>query len=210
MELTPRTAERGPGARRLGEDAVAGAGRTAAVDRSDAGTPGGGDSRASVGGPRRRRRWLPLLVVGATLVALGVVVVRGLSDATVYFLNADEAVDQREDLGERRFRLQGTVTGDVTDRPDGISFDVTYNGVDVPVEHVGDPPQMFRPGIPVVLEGSWDEDGTSFASDRLLIRHDEEYQEKDDYDERIGEAEAEADAVDADAGGTSNDASGSP
>jgi cytochrome c-type biogenesis protein CcmE len=151
-----------------------------------------------------------LLVVGATLVVLGVVVVRGLSDATVYFLNADEAVDQRDDLGDRRFRLQGTVAGDVIEMPDGVSFEVTYNGVDVPVEHIGDPPQMFRPGIPVVLEGSWEEDGTSFASDRLLIRHDEEYQEKDDYDERIGEAEAEAHATRPEGGGTSSDASGSP
>jgi cytochrome c-type biogenesis protein CcmE len=210
MELTPRTADRGLATSRPGAGAATEQGTAAPADREDAGAPGGRDRPIVTDVPRRRRRWLPLLVVGATLVVLGVVVVRGLSDATVYFLNADEAVDQRDDLGDRRFRLQGTVAGDVTERPDGVSFEVTYNGVDVPVDHVGDPPQMFRPGIPVVLEGSWDEEGASFASDRLLIRHDEEYQEKDDYDERIGEAEAEAHATRPDGGGTASDASEGP
>lgn len=192
MELTPRTS-----ARPTRNDHAVG-GDVADDDVEQVGTgdqPGGlGASRAGEGG---RRRWLPLLIVGAMLVTLGVVVARGLSEATVYFLNADEAADQREELGERRFRLQGTVTEHVTDTSDGVSFGVVYNGVTVTVRHVGDPPQMFRPGIPVVLEGNWDDSASFFASDRLLVRHDEEYKANDEYDERIAEAEAEGAAVDA-------------
>ena len=61
---------------------------------------------------RRRSPWAygALVVV---LLALGVVVWKGLSSASLYFYNADEAVEQREDLGDKRFRLQGTVLGGV-------------------------------------------------------------------------------------------------
>ena len=46
----------------------------------------------------------------------------------------------------------------------------------------GHPPEMFRPGIPVVLEGHWHEAADVFASDRILIKHDESYESKDDYE----------------------------
>ena len=59
-----------------------------------------------------------------------------------------------DELGDQRFRLQGTVLDDVeTDRATGVTFTVTFNGVEVPVAHDGDPPELFEPGIPVVLEG---------------------------------------------------------
>jgi len=140
--------------------------------------------------PRGRRRWLPLLVLGLVVVAIGVFVSKGLSEATLYFRNADEAVAQRDDLGTRRFRLQGTVVGEPVNDGDTVEFEVAYNGVAVDVRHVGDPPQLFRPGIPVVLEGAWDAQDAVFDSDRIMVKHDESYESKDDYDERVREAEA--------------------
>jgi cytochrome c-type biogenesis protein CcmE len=118
-----------------------------------------------------------------------VVVMKGLSDATVYFRNADEAVAEREELGDQRFRLQGSVVGEGVETDEGVTFDVEYNDVSVAVHHVGDPPELFRPGVPVVLEGHWDESGEFFASDRMMVKHDAEYEEREDYDERITEAE---------------------
>lgn len=191
MELTPRTSA-GP---TRDNPAFSGDVADGDVEQPAAAGDQPGPLGASRAGGARRRRWLPLLIVGATLVTLGVVVARGLSEATVYFLNADEAADQREELGERQFRLQGTVTEQVTETSDGVSFEVIYNGVTVAVRHVGDPPQMFRPGIPVVLEGHWDDSASFFASDRLLVRHDEEYKANDEYDERIAEAEGAADGA---------------
>jgi cytochrome c-type biogenesis protein CcmE len=141
------------------------------------------------GGGRRRGRWVPLVVLGVVLVALGVVVFKGLSDATLYFRNADEAVAQRESLGTDRFRLQGTVTGDPTETDGVVSFAVAFNGASVDVRHVGSPPELFRPGIPVVLEGHWDESGDVFDSDRIMIRHDASYESEDDYRQRMREAE---------------------
>jgi len=43
----------------------------------------------------------------------------------------------------------------------------------VPVVHTGDQPQLFKDSTPVVLEGRWD--GDHFASDRIMIKHSEDY-----------------------------------
>ena len=167
MELTPRTLDDIPS-----ED-------------EEGGSPATGPRR-----PRTRRRWLPLAVIGVLVLAMGFLVYKGLSDATVYFRNADEAVAQRDQLGTKRFRLQGTVVDDAVETADGVNFDVTFNGVNVAVHHVGDPPQLFQPGIPVVLEGRWAPNGGDFfASDRMLIKHSADYESKDDYQKRVREAE---------------------
>ena len=132
--------------------------------------------------PARRRwsarRWAGAAVLVAVVVIGGFVVVRALDNATLFFRNADEAVSQRDELGTSRFRLQGLVVpGSVEAYPGGVAFAVAYNGVEVPVEHTGDPVELFDDGIPVVLEGSWS--GTSagavYVSDRMLVKHDENY-----------------------------------
>jgi cytochrome c-type biogenesis protein CcmE len=138
---------------------------------------------------RRRRRWLPLAVLGVVVLGLGLLVYKGLSDATLYFRNADEAVDQHDELGSKRFRLQGTVVGEPVTDGDLVSFAVAYNGVEVQVAHTGTPPDMFKPGIPVVLEGHWRDGAQVFDSDRMLIKHDASYESKDDYQERLDDAE---------------------
>lgn len=170
MELTPRT-----------------------FDDTNTGTDGEGGAvatRRRSGGPgSRRRRWVPLAVLGVVAVALGFLVFKGLSDATLYFRNADEAVAQRESLGTKRFRLQGTVSGDPTETDGVVSFAVAFNGVSVDVRHVGSPPELFRPGIPVVLEGHWNESGDVFDSDRIMIKHDATYESEDHYQQRMREAE---------------------
>jgi cytochrome c-type biogenesis protein CcmE len=148
-----------------------------------------GDAPAAARRPRRRRRWLPLAVLGVVVLGLGTLVYKGLSDATLYFRNADEAVAQRDELGDKRFRLQGTVVGEPVVDGDSVSFAVAYNGVQVDVAHTGTPPDMFQPGIPVVVEGHWREGDEVFVSDRMLIKHDESYEAKDDYEERVDDAE---------------------
>jgi cytochrome c-type biogenesis protein CcmE len=136
-----------------------------------------------------RRRWLPLTVLAVVLLGLGALVYKGLSDATLYFRNADEAADQRDSLGTQRFRLQGTVTGEPVEVDGSVSFVVAYNGTSVDVRHEGSPPELFRPGIPVVLEGHWRAGSDVFDSDRIMVKHDESYESKDDYERRIVDAE---------------------
>lgn len=138
----------------------------------------------------RRKGWLVYAAMGVILIVLGFVVVKGLSNATVFFYNADEAVAKRDDMGERRFRLQGAVVpGSIHSEGHEVDFMVTYGGVDVPVVHIGDPPELFQEDIPVVLEGRWSEaDPATFASDRILVKHSNEYVEDnpdrvEEYDE---------------------------
>ena len=117
------------------------------------------------------RLWL---AGGIVVLALGFLVVQGLGNATLYFRTADEAVAQRDSLGSKRFRIQGTVVAG-TVRPSGneVAFDIAANDVTVAVVHQGDPPELFQPGIPVVLEGRFQ--GDHFASDRILVKHSETY-----------------------------------
>ena len=119
----------------------------------------------------RGRLWIAGVVV---LAALGFLVFQGLGNATLYFRTADEAVAQREQLGDRRFRIEGDVVdGSVRQVGNDVSFMLTKNAVQVPVQHKGDPPELFRPGIPVVLEGRFR--GDHFSSDRIMVRHSETY-----------------------------------
>lgn len=137
---------------------------------------------------RKRRAPVTVALLAVVVVALGFVVWQGLSNATLYFYNADIAVAKRDSLGDRRFRLQGTVEeGSIAHDGEQVSFVVVFDKVAVPVRHVGDPPELFRPGIPVVLEGHWD--GTTFASDRILVKHSEQYQSEDEYQDRLKDAE---------------------
>lgn len=137
--------------------------------------------------PRRRRNPLVYGVLVLVLLGIGVVAYQGLTSASLYFYNADEAVEQRADLGDRRFQLQGSVLNDVASTDDGVTFTVKFDGVEVPVRHGGDPPELFEPGIPVVLQGSWAPAGDEFLSDRILVKHSEEYEA--DNGGRIDDAE---------------------
>lgn len=143
--------------------------------------------------PSRRapRRWLAGVVVGLVVVVLGALVYKGLSEATLYFRNADEAIAERDELGDRRFRLQGTVVDDPVEQDDGsLVFEVSYNDAVVEVHHDGDAPsEQFKPGTPAVVEGQWDESGAFFASDNILVKHDESYESEEDYQERMDEAD---------------------
>jgi cytochrome c-type biogenesis protein CcmE len=137
--------------------------------------------------PRRRRSPWVYGALALVLLGIGVVAYQALSSASLYFYNADEAVESRDALGDRRFQVQGLVRDDVESTADGVAFTITFNGIDIPVRHQGDPPELFQPGIPVVLEGRWSSTGDTFASDRILVKHTPDYEA--DNGERLRDAE---------------------
>lgn len=119
----------------------------------------------------RRRAWVLVLVV---VGALGFLLARGLAAATTYFYTADQAEHMKAQLGSTRFRIEGTVVaGTVARSGDKVDFQIANNGVVVPVVNTGYPPQLFQPGIPVVLEGQFQ--GSEFVSDLIMVKHSSTY-----------------------------------
>jgi cytochrome c-type biogenesis protein CcmE len=120
---------------------------------------------------RNRRR--QFIALGVIAIALGVLLWKGLGNATVYFKTADEAVAQRAQLGTHLIRVEGTVQPDVRSAGQDVTFTIANNGVAIPVVHHSAPPQLFKVGIPVVLEGRFQ--GDHFDSDRIMVKHTADY-----------------------------------
>ena len=122
------------------------------------------------------------VILALVLGACAFLLVKGLGDATVFFKNADEVSSpaQREAMGTKRFRLQGTVVpATVKTVGDNVTFDVEYHCKVVHVRHEGDPPELFKPGIPVVLEGAYVKGSDVYDSDKIFVRHTSEYRVKE-------------------------------
>jgi cytochrome c-type biogenesis protein CcmE len=72
-----------------------------------------------------------------------------------------------------------------------VEFDIEFHCEVLHVRHDGDPPELFQPGIPVVLEGSYAAPPSdTYESDRIIVNHTNEY--RVDEEDRIREAETEA------------------
>ena len=131
--------------------------------------------------PGLRRRtyltsWKRRIVAGMVVAgALGFLLYEGLNNATVYFKTADQAVADRATLGSRQFRIEGTVTPGVQQSGGKTLFSIVANGVSVNVVDSAQPPQLFKVGIPVVLEGHWQ--GETYAADQIMVKHSASYTE---------------------------------
>lgn len=132
-----------------------------------------------------QRRWVTITGV-VLVVVIGFIMVQFLRDATLFFRNVDEAIEQRDELGERRFRLQGRVIPEsVESIGHVVTFQLMHNCSVTAVRHLTDPPELFaNPWTPVVLEGHWQPDSVElitgaddhvFVSDRMLIKHTNAY-----------------------------------
>ena len=124
------------------------------------------------------------VVLAVLLAAAAFVVFKGLSEATLFFCNADEVGVRngcRADDG--RFRIQGIVNEGSIQRGEGtIDFTVSFNDATVPVHYEGaEPTDLFQAGTAAVVEGRLEGDG--FQGDRILVKHDETYKEK--YPDRV-------------------------
>lgn len=120
-------------------------------------------------GSRRRQAVAGVVVAGA----IGFLLYQGLNNATQYFLTTSQAVAKKAQLGTRQFRIEGTVEPNVQRVGSYTDFSIYADKVTVAVVDTNDPPQLFRPGIPVVLEGHWA--GSYFASDLIMVKHTASY-----------------------------------
>ena len=124
-----------------------------------------------------KRRWAPIIVVVLALVFGGVVVTKFLTSAIDYYCNVDEVGVRSGCNGERRIRIQGVVKKDSLSRSDGTTtFVMEWNKKDVKVSYLGDPGGIFQECIPVVAHGRMS--GNVFDSDRIEVKHSNQYVEK--------------------------------
>ncbi|MGH7470205.1 MAG: cytochrome c maturation protein CcmE [Longimicrobiales bacterium] len=122
-----------------------------------------------------RKYWL----MGAALVvgAFGYVMVGGIGDNLVWFLTPSELHAKGAAAYDRDIRLGGQVVpGSVlwdAHKLD-LRFRVTDGAQIVTVQSRKAPPQMFREGQGVVVEGSLTRAGV-FESTNLMVKHSNEY-----------------------------------
>ena len=135
---------------------------------------------------RKKRNWLPMLVLGLVVVAGGVILTQFLTQAVDYYCNVDEVGERSGCDEERRIRLQGTVDeGSIERVANTTEFDITFNDVTIPVSYDGEPGGIFKECIPVVVHGVI-ENGT-LLGDRVEVKHSDEYVAVND--ERVTDAE---------------------
>jgi cytochrome c-type biogenesis protein CcmE len=141
------------------------------------------------GRDRRRRRGI---LIGALLIAgaaFGFLAFSNVGENLVYYWSPSELLAAGPQAKGASVRLAGLVVADsVRTGADGLTLDfaVTDGTTSVPVRAQTVPPAMFREGIGVVLEGTLGADG-KFQTDRLMVKHDNEYRAPGTDDERTVE-----------------------
>ena len=123
--------------------------------------------------------------VGAILVATTALLYLsfgGIGENLVYYWTPTEMADHGDEAVGAQIRLGGVVEAGSL-KWDKESNDLTFRVSDgdhaVAVEGRSIPPQMFREDVGVVVEGTLRTDGV-FVSDRLLVKHDNQYQAPED------------------------------
>jgi cytochrome c-type biogenesis protein CcmE len=128
--------------------------------------------------PARSRRKRRAIIAGAVCVgAIVAIVVLAvvLSENVVFFRTVSEAVQHRPSEQGDRLRVAGAVVpGTIAETATGVRFEITDGKATIPIVQQGDTPGLFKDGAPVVCEGRWSQ-GAAFDSDRILIKHGNEY-----------------------------------
>lgn len=117
---------------------------------------------------------LSLLVAGGALafISLG-----NIGENLVYYWNPTEVKEHGDEAVGATIRLGGVVqegTVDWDDQRNELNFDISDGTTTLKVHATGAPPQMFRPGIGVLVEGTMTKGGI-FESERLMVKHSNEY-----------------------------------
>jgi cytochrome c-type biogenesis protein CcmE len=134
---------------------------------------------------QKRRR---LLAVTAVLIAGGALTFlafSGIGENLVYYWSPSELRDAGPKAVGASIRLGGLVVPGSIEYGEGLSlnFRVSDGEHEVPVFAEATPPAMFRENIGVVVEGTMGTDGL-FKTNRLMVKHDNEYRPPEEGDGR--------------------------
>ena len=123
-----------------------------------------------------KRKW----IIGGAIVIVAVfawLLFGGLQKNVVFFLTPQELLAKGTDGVDVPVRLGGQVKpGSVKWNAQTLDlrFIVTDGVREVPVHSTGAPPQMFRDGMGVVVEGRFGSSGV-FDATGLMVKHSNEY-----------------------------------
>lgn len=129
-----------------------------------------------------QRRLMALAALAVAGGAIAWMSMSSLGEDLVYYWSPTELREKGELGREATVRIMGLVeAGSVDWRPDEqmLRFRVTDGQTSVAIEGRGAPPQMFREGIGVVVEGELGADDV-FRSHDVLVKHGNEYRPPED------------------------------
>jgi cytochrome c-type biogenesis protein CcmE len=135
------------------------------------------DTPTSPRSSRAARKPMAIAALVVMLGAFGYLMYGGVEDNLVYFLTPNELVAKGDKAVDRPVRLGGQVVpGSVVWNAEQLDlrFRVTDGTQEIEVHSSGAPPQMFRAGIGVVVEGKYARSGV-FQSNSLMVKHSNEY-----------------------------------
>ncbi|OYV74159.1 MAG: hypothetical protein B7Z74_02740 [Deltaproteobacteria bacterium 21-66-5] len=123
-----------------------------------------------------KRNW-GILAAVVLVATFGWLLYGGLNKNVVFFLTPKELLAKGADGYDMPVRLGGMVKpGSVQwdEKTMHLQFEVSDDSATVAVHEVGAPPQMFQPGMGVVVEGKFGRDNV-FQATNLMVKHSNEY-----------------------------------
>ena len=129
------------------------------------------------------KKWL--IGIGIIALAVTAIAMTQLSSNVVYFFTPDEAQAKAAEISTQTIKVGGMVVpGSVDWKAENLDlgFKITdLKGHEIQVKHKGTPPDMFKEGQGVVVEGTISADGHSMTSRKLMVKHSEEYKKPGDH-----------------------------
>ena len=126
-----------------------------------------------------------VIVISSLLVASFVYLVfLGMKEGTMFYLEVSEFVEQAEQIGDRKVRINGAIV------KDSLNFDpkdlkLVFKLKDtkgpelINVVYRGAPPDLIEEdGVTLVAEGSYDRKQNIFVSKKLLVKCPSKYEKK--------------------------------
>ena len=124
------------------------------------------------------------------IVGGGIILVAGLAvsnlkfgDNVVYFYTPDEAMAKAPEIDTKTIKVGGMVkAGSVDWKAEELALNFVISdlkGHEIKVAHKGNPPDMFKEMSGVVVEGHISKDGQTMVSQKLMVKHSEEYKKPD-------------------------------
>jgi cytochrome c-type biogenesis protein CcmE len=124
-------------------------------------------------------------ILGSAVILVAALSISNLkfTDNVVYFYTPQEAYAKAADINDKTIKVGGMVkVGTVNWKPEELQLNFTMTdmqGIDIEVAHKGTPPDMFKESAGVVVEGRIDGEGKKMVSQRLMVKHSEEYKTPD-------------------------------